>query len=187
MAAALGPAAGCGRPQPAPEPPRRLQVDVFADTGRAERLHIVPPVPSGVIEAPDEIAVWLVQVAPARSAPIETPLPEPGPAAVDDSFPPPPGLEVDPELKPPLLRGPAPLRLAHARGIVELDVRVGEDGAVSDALWAGGSRDSALTAAAIECALAMRFYPALRAGRPVAVWCRQRFDFRGRRAADRPE
>jgi hypothetical protein len=31
--------------------------------------------------------------------------------------------------------------------------------------------------AARECALAMRFYPALRAGRPTAVWCRQRFDF----------
>jgi hypothetical protein len=25
----------------------------------------------------------------------------------------------------------------------------------------------------------MRFYPARRAGRPVAVWCRERFDFGG--------
>jgi len=26
----------------------------------------------------------------------------------------------------------------------------------------------------------MRFYPALRGGRPVAVWCRQRFEFGAR-------
>jgi TonB family protein len=64
---------------------------------------------------------------------------------------------------------------------VELDVRIGEDGSVTDALWAGGSADSALTDAATTCALSMRFFPALRAGQPTAVWCRQRFDFTGRR------
>src|SRR6266545_850269 len=50
----------------------------------------------------------------------------------------------------------------------------------ADAGWAGGSEDPARVAAATACARAMRFYPALRAGRPVAVWCRQRFDFPGR-------
>jgi hypothetical protein len=32
----------------------------------------------------------------------------------------------------------------------------------------------------------MRFHPAVKAGRPVAVWCRQRFDFEPGRAAARP-
>jgi TonB family protein len=169
---------GCGR-QHAPEPPRRLEVNVFADTGRTERLHIVPPAPGAPVAATRGTAVWLARVAPARWVPIEAPLPEVPPGTVDDSLPAPPGLEVDPDLKPPLLRFPGTLRLARGRGFVELDVRVGEDGTVTDALWAGGSRDSALAAAATECALGMRFYPALRAGRPVAVWCRQRFDFAG--------
>ena len=72
---------------------------------------------------------------------------------------------------------PAPTAQGTPRGWVGLDVRVDEEGAVSHAEWAGGSRDTALVTSAIECALAMRFFPALRAGRPVAVWCRQRFEF----------
>ncbi|MGH7730963.1 MAG: energy transducer TonB, partial [Candidatus Eiseniibacteriota bacterium] len=60
---------------------------------------------------------------------------------------------------------------------LELDVRVDEQGDVSEVLWAGGTRDPALVRAGIACARAMRFFPAQRAGRPVAVWCRQRFDF----------
>jgi TonB family protein len=66
---------------------------------------------------------------------------------------------------------------AARAGMVELDVRVDETGVVTDAHWAGGSADSSLVAAAIACAEAMAFYPAQLAGRPVAVWCRQRFDF----------
>jgi len=31
--------------------------------------------------------------------------------------------------------------------------------------------------AAERCAWAMEFYPALLGGRPVDVWCRQRFEF----------
>ena len=69
----------------------------------------------------------------------------------------------------------------HARRAeVELDVRVDESGEVTDALWAEGSADPALVAAATACALGMRFYPALQSGRPIAVWCRQRFDFGAR-------
>jgi hypothetical protein len=127
-------------------------------------------------------------VAPSRPTRLDPPLP---PAASDTLAPeaaPPPALAIDDDLKPPLLRTPAALtRPADPRSgsrpgaqSVELDVRVDESGAVTDALWAGGAADSALVSAAIECALGMRFYPALRAGRPVAVWCRQRFDF-GRR------
>jgi hypothetical protein len=57
---------------------------------------------------------------------------------------------------------------------------VDERGDVSDALWAAGSEDTSLVRAAIECALAMRFFPALRGDRAVAVWCRQRYDFSAR-------
>jgi TonB family protein len=170
---------GCGRRHPALEPPRRLEVSVFADTGRTERLHIVPPVPSSQRE---RARVWLTQVTPSRPERIHAPLPDAAPAPVEDSGPAPPGLAVDPDLKPPILKTPGSLRIPSRarRGFVELDVRIGEDGSVTDAIWAGGSADSALTDAATTCALAMRFYPALRAGKPTAVWCRQRFDFAGR-------
>ena len=95
---------------------------------------------------------------------------------------PPPLLEIDDDLKPPILErhailsvpAPYPRRAVES---VELDVRVDESGEVTDALWAGGSNDSALVQSATECALRMRFYPALQSGRPVPVWCRQRFDF----------
>ena len=171
---------GCGRRQTSLEPPRRLAVSVFADTGRTERLHIRPPLPPGSRE---RARVWLTQVTPTRPERIHAPLPDATPAPVEDSGPVPPGLAVDPDLKPPILRAPGTLRIPPRarRGFVELDVRIGEDGSVTDAIWAGGSADSALTEAATTCALAMRFYPALRAGRPTAVWCRQRFDFAGRR------
>lgn len=164
------------RRQPEALPPRRLPVSVFADTGPVERLHIAPPDSAG----PREPArVWLTQVTPSRPPALDLPPPAAAPAEVEDSEPTPPALAVDPDLKPPILKSPGRLRLPpHARrSWVELDVRIGEDGSVTDALWAGGSRDSSLSDAATECALAMRFYPALRAGKPTAVWCRQRFDF----------
>jgi TonB family protein len=175
---ALAPLA-CGRRHAEVEPPRRLAVSVFADTGRGERLHIVPPATPGREPA----RVWLTQVTPSRPPALDLPLPAAAPSPVEDSAPTPPALAVDPDLKPPILKTPGLLHIpAHARrGWVELDVRVGEDGSVTDAIWAGGSPDSSLTEAATACALAMRFYPALRAGRPTAVWCRQRFDFAGRR------
>lgn len=172
--------AACGRRQASLEPPQRLAVSVFADTGRGERLHIVPPPLGGRRE---RARVWLTQVTPSRPAPINAPLPDAAPAPVEDPGPAPPPFPVDPDLKPPILKTPGSLHVPpHARrGFVELDVRIGEDGTVTDAIWAGGSPDSALTDAATTCALAMRFYPALRAGKPTAVWCRQRFDFTGRR------
>jgi len=163
---------GCGRERKQSPPPAPLPVEVFADTSRSERLRVEPP----------PARVWLANVRPVRepgnlvptpAAPPETMLPEPAP----------PSLEIDGDLKPPILRERAPLVLPSAalrreRSVsVELDVRVDEAGNVADARWAGGGADSALVRAALDCAARMRFYPALRAGRPVAVWCRQRFDF----------
>jgi len=165
-------AAGCSR-EPAPVPVSRaapLAVNVLADTGRG---------PSYAVRIPPRALVWLASVTPAR-APVPSPMPS---VPLPDSEPPAaeaaPELEVDPGLKPPVLRTPASLTLppGHARGRVELDVHVDESGTVSEVLWAAGSEDSVLVGAARRCALGMRFYPALRAGRPVAVWCRQHFDF----------
>ena len=170
---------GCGPEAPERRPPIELPVNVFADTGRGGRLPVRPP--DGGDPRP-RASVWLAQVTPSRPPAIEAPLPEPAPASLDEFPADPPPLEVDPGLKPPLLKAAVDLRVPPGSrpATVELDVRVADDGSVSDALWAGGSSDSALVASAIECALAMRFYPALRAGRPVAVWCRERFDFGGR-------
>lgn len=177
---------GCGTRGPqrsAPErrPPTELRVDVFADTGRTERLTVEPPARSGAV-APPSARVWLAQVTPTRSTSIDAPLPVPSPGVVEEPPASPPPLEVDPRLEPPLARHVAALRVPRhvRRATVDLDVRVAEDGTVSDALWAGGSSDSALVQAAIDCAQSMTFFPARQAGRAVAVWCRQRFDFGAR-------
>ena len=167
--------AGCGDTHPAADRPYALPVDVYADTGRGGALRI--PAPG---DAPGRATVWLARVSPARSASLPVPPVEVATETLAIAFPAPPALAVDEGLKPPLPRARAPLAIpARAHGFVELDVRVDEQGGVSAALWAGGSQDSSLVRAATDCALGMRFYPALRAGRPVAVWCRQRFDFGG--------
>lgn len=163
----------------------RLPVDVVADSGASVRWVIRPPQPDGDAApgAPAPAAdVWLARVEPARPAPIEAPLPGAAPETLAVGVAEPPRLLVDADLKPPILRRAAPLHVPTGRrpGSVELDVRVDEAGRVSDAAWAGGAADSALVEAAVRCALAMEFFPALQDGRPVAVWCRQRFDF-GRR------
>jgi hypothetical protein len=155
-------------------------VNVYADTGRGGHLEVRPPA----------ARVWLASVAPARALTPAPALPE----ALPDSLPPsdvaPPGLEVDPGLKPPVLRVAGTLALPPGwqgpRASVELDVRVDESGRVSDALPVPTGGDPAaietgLVEAARRCALGMRFYPALQGGRPVPVWCRQRFDFGGGR------
>jgi hypothetical protein len=159
---------------PHADAPLSLPLRVVADSGRGERW---------VVPAPQDARAWVSSVAPARAPMPSPPLPEAPPDSVLPELPSPPALAIDDNLKPPVLRTPALLRLPaslrkrdHAAS-VELDVRVDESGGVSDALWAGGSQDSVLVQSAIECALQMRFYSALLAGQPVAVWCRQRFDF----------
>src|SRR5439155_21116268 len=95
---------------------------------------------------------------------------------------------VDPSLSPPILVAPAALSTPRGprgrpiRGSVELEVEVGPAGDVLATTWAGGSSDSALVRAARDCARSMRFLPARRGEEPVAVWCRQRFDFGSRTA-----
>ena len=174
--------AGCGRARPPAEaePPRALPVAVFADTGRSTTLRVTPP-PGGVArDAGPHAAVWLARVSPARIEPAAEPVPEAAPDTLPSAPLPPPSLVVDGSLKPPLPRSQTPLAVPPgARGSVELDVRVDEQGEVSEVRWAGGSRDPALVRAATECARGMRFFPAERAGQPVPVWCRQRFDFGG--------
>jgi hypothetical protein len=154
-------------------PPVALAIRLGADSSRTERLEVTPP----------RARVWMSRVSSVRPLSLELPSPDAAPAAPEPEPPaPPPSFDLSAELKPPLLRSAEPLRVPRGsrRASVELDVRVDEDGAVSDALRAGGVTDSTLVAAAVNCALAMRFYPALQSGRPVAVWCRQRFDFLGR-------
>jgi hypothetical protein len=124
------------------------------------------------------------RVAPSRAPRIDADLPDASQDTMPSSPPPPPPmLEIDDNLKPPILKSsavvtvPSGYRRGRSTESVELDVRVDEAGDVTDALWAGGSDDSVLVQSATECALHMRFYPALQSGRAVPVWCRQRFDF----------
>jgi TonB family protein len=167
----------CGRARPERPAPLAVPVDVLADTARAgaARVRLAPTLPMPANDA----RVWVARVSPARPVPDEPPWP----TAAPDTLAVPPGeapmLALDEDLKPPIPRDRARLMLpAGVRpGRVELDVRVDETGGVSDAIWAGGSRDSALVEAATACALGMRFHPAEREGRRVAVWCRQQFDF----------
>ena len=180
LAAAVTFAGGCGREHSAAVP-IRLPVSVRADTSTDRRLTIRPPAGA---------KVWLERtraappsdVAPARLG--ELPPPEPTPDPVPGASPDPasPGAgaaDDDAALRPPLLRSAGTLRVPPRarRASVELEVRVDERGQVSEARRAGGSTDSSLVEAARRCALGMRFYPALRGGKPIAVWCRQRFDF----------
>ena len=103
-----------------------------------------------VTELPPTARVWVARVTPA---------PPSGPG---------------PEL-------PDGWRRRHSRPLsIDLDVLVDDTGAVSDVECAGECSDSSLVEAARRCARTMRFYPALRGGWPVAVWCRHRFDFGGK-------
>ena len=173
-------AAGCGRAERGPEArapaPLALSVRALADTGTLPRLEVRPP---------REVRAWIARVSPAPAGALPIPLPEPRPDTLIPVERVPPPLAVDPGLMPPVLITPATLILPagaprgawSGSGSVDLDVRVSETGEVSEVRPASGEYDSALVAAARDCALRMRFYPALRGGEPVAVWCRQRFDF----------
>lgn len=176
-------ASGCERKAHAPAhvPAVRLPIEVLADTARRQSLPVPPP---AVARA------WLERVQkdhPPRVPPAEVtrtpslaaPPPEARPEAPPLASEPMEVLVVDEDLHPPIPIGVAPLRVPSGRGVlgVDLDVRIDEEGTVSDAVWAGGSEDSSVVAAVTACALAMRFHPAVQRGRPVAVWCRQHFEF----------
>ncbi len=166
-------------PEKSSETTLPLHVEVRADTSQMQVLGVTTP---------PEAQVWISRVAPSRSAPLALELPDAPTDTLVPPPPPPPLLDIDDDLKPPILRSGSVLRVPaqYTRGravvSVELDVRVDETGEVTDALWSGGSPDSMLVQVATECAFSMKFYPALQAGQPVPVWCRQRFDFGGGRA-----
>jgi len=176
---------GCGRGAARPEraPAVVLPLQVLADTARTTKLAIPPPDSARAwLERVQRAAPPRVHVAPAPAAAFDAPVPDAHPALPPIAREPTDVLVVDDDLHPPIPIGVTPLRAPPVRGRpigVDLDVRVDESGGVSDALWADGSDDSLAVAAAIRCALAMKFHPALQRGRPVAVWCRQHFEFGG--------
>jgi outer membrane biosynthesis protein TonB len=178
LALALG---GCAREHAPSTQPLALSVSAAADTGSMERLEIRPPRPA---------RAWLARVTPAPPGTLAPPLPAAEPDTLLPETASAPALDVEAGLMPPVLRDPARLIVpaaSHSRHFesVELDVRVSETGEVTNVLEAGGGADPELVEAARACARQMRFYPARRAGEPVAVWCRQRFDF-GPDGASRP-
>ena len=164
---------GCTRERKAAPATLPLDVEVRADTA-GQRLTIQQPAP--------EARIWVASVASVRPSPPQVSLPDAPQDSMIPEPPPPPMLDIDDDLKAPILKHQALLSLPagyRPRGAesVELDVRVDENGEVTDALWAGGSSSAPLVQAATECALRMRFFPALQNGQPLPVWCRQRFDF----------
>jgi len=164
-------AAGCG-PRAAPRA-RSVRVDVPVAIAADSAARLVLPVARSLDLPSAAPRASLVQIAPARAS-LDPPPPEATPAPPPEAAPPPAGNAA---LQPPIPRAAARLVLAHARGgSVELDVRVDERGEVSDVEPVGGDADSATVAAVVAAAYAMPWYPALLRGRPVAVWCRQRFE-----------
>ncbi|HTM56841.1 MAG TPA: energy transducer TonB [Candidatus Udaeobacter sp.] len=166
-------AEGCGRSQPTVRERVPLPVAIRADSGEAERWSVAPARARAWLERTDVVPI----AAPVPSGAEAVPSPEPAAVPPEAAERP----EADASLKPPLLRTPGRLIVPAAyangrRGSVELDVRVDERGVVTDARPAGAG-DTTLIEAARRSALGMSFYPALRGDRPVAVWCRQRFEF----------
>lgn len=153
---------------------RRDSIDVRADSATFRM-----PVASGEVSAGTEPTA--VRIAPARGLP-PPPLPRAEPAAIDEG----PrvvseGLPHDDALRPPILREPARLEVAGTRaGEVEMELRVDENGEVSDAQCVAVPEDRELARDAIRAVMASRWYPATREGRAVAVWCRQRVTVRAR-------
>lgn len=111
-----------------------------------------------------------VVVTPAVLSP-EPPVPEPGEPPAPSSTEP---WSPDPrKLLPPIPRGVPATAIGGKGGHVTLDVRVDEQGDVSDALLVESDADSLTVHAAISAAEAVRYHPALLDGRPIAVWTRQ--------------
>lgn len=121
-----------------------------------ERAHLGPVPP-----APVEVTPAEPSLAPPPAEPDEPPAPEPGAGTTER------------ELQPPIPRGLPASAAAGRGGRVTLDVRVDEQGDVSDALWVESDADSLVVRAAIDLATSVRYHPALLGGRPVAVWTRQ--------------
>ena len=156
-----------------------LPVSALADS--AERWTLpAAPLAADTVARP---RLTLQRISPSRAS-LKLPLPNADPApppVADPDASAREGLAIDDELRPPIARSASTLTMKGARrGWVELDVRVDEQGEVSDAVVVEAMADSATQAAAVEAAYAVRFHPATQRGKPVAVWCRQRFEV-GRR------
>ena len=125
----------------------------------------------------------LGRASPALEVPVDPgQLSPPLPPAEPDERPAPPERAPGPgdarSLQPPIPIG-APLPSAgspRGAGRVTLDVRVDENGEVSEALPVESNGDSVIVRAAIDAAMAVRYHPALLGGRPIAVWTRQVID-----------
>lgn len=79
------------------------------------------------------------------------------------------------DLKPPIPRGAPVVPSGGRGGEVTLDVRVDENGEVTDVERVESDADSATVHAASAAAFTTRYHPALLGARPVAVWTRQTF------------
>jgi periplasmic protein TonB len=163
--------AGCGRAAPGPPAASSRPEPAALLADRAPDVSLPP-------SASAPAAFTLLRVAPGRGA-LATAPPEAAPAEPPVSSTPLERLPADDQLRPPVLRSAPPPPPAGARGgWMEFDVRVDEQGAVSDVEPAGGSADSALVRAAAAAVRATRWYPATRGGQPVAVWSRLRLGSR---------
>ena len=160
----------CSRP--AERQPQAAEPKPAAEAGAIERdrpqVVVMPLAPPGTGE------MTVARVAPLR-AELDLPPPpvEPGDP---DSLPRLTPVADDPALKPPIARGLPQLVRAGGGGKVTLDVRVDEEGEVSDVDVVTSDADSLTVAAATAAAYATRYHPAMRGERRVAVWCRQVFD-----------
>ncbi|MFM7231859.1 MAG: TonB family protein [bacterium] len=168
--------AGC---TPAERPSERAT----ADSVSARAIAADAPV-SLALPAPGPFA--LERVARTRAGLAEAPplSVEPAPAPALDPAPPeaapapPPDVPLEATrppagLQPPIARGwPAEPRGGRG-GVIALDVRVDEDGTVSDVEVVTVAGDSLAVEAAVAAAFATRYHPARLDGRTVAVWARQ--------------
>jgi TonB family protein len=173
----LLPALLCACSRPAERETKAHEPKPAPEAGAIERdrpqVVVMPLAPPGTGE------VTVARVAPLR-AELDVPLPpaEPGDP---DSLPRSTPAAGDPALKPPIARGLHQILRAGRGGSVTLDVRVDEEGQVSDVEVVTSDADSLTIAAATAAAYATRYHPAMRGESRVAVWCRQVFDVkRGR-------
>ena len=161
----------------------RLAADSAAIARDAPERIVMPLAPEGsgrmVVERVGVARMGVTLVAPTE-APLDLapPVAEPGEPPVASAVLEPPDTS---SLKPPIARGLPTLPRGGRGGRVTFDVRVNEDGEVSDVELVETDADSATVAAATRAAYDVRYHPALLGTQRVAVWCRQVFDVkRGR-------
>ena len=160
--------AGCeSTPAPVHEARSRASDSAHIAADRRERL-VMPFAP------PAAGRLVVERVAPARAS-LDLPPPQAEPAE-----PPPPSeparIEQDAELKAPIARGAPRVPRGGRGGHVTFDVRVSEEGEVTDVELVGSDADSLTVVAAKQAAWDLRYHPAMLRGERVAVWCRQVFD-----------